>query len=116
MVRERDEVVDRFEAAGEDGAIYTVFVYQRIVESRFFPRGEKQTAGSKQLVLPDGSPVTRIDDKTFKVVSTGSSRSFDAFPVRGSSQLARSLRQAHAAGRRDPWPISQSRPARIIAS
>jgi hypothetical protein len=71
MVWERDEVIDRFEAVGEDGAIYTVFVYQRIVESRFFPREEKQAPGSKQLLLPDGSPVTPIDDKTFKVVSTG---------------------------------------------
>lgn len=71
MTRERDEEIDRFEAVGEDGAIYTVIVYQTVVESRLFSAEGKRTAGPKRLLLLDGSPVNSIDGRTFKVVATG---------------------------------------------
>ena len=55
-----DREVDRFECIDDDGNSYTVIEYQEFLSGGI--------PGMKRLELDDGSAVTTVDDKTFKII------------------------------------------------
>lgn len=66
MMRE----TDRFQAAGEDGRVFTV-VERRIVSTATTLRGRTaERLGARDYVLSDGRDLNPIDHETFKIVLT----------------------------------------------
>jgi len=65
-----EELIDEFEAESDEGEIYTVLTYQRVIETRLLSGEVRESRGAKRFILNDGSPVNWIDEKTFKIVLT----------------------------------------------
>ena len=65
-----EELIDRFEAVSDDGQQFTVDVYQDVTTTRTLNGAASQIRGLKRVALSDGRDVNRIDEKTFKIVST----------------------------------------------
>ena len=62
--------IRRFQAASDDGDVFTVIEYQNFIERRLLSGDTSITKGLKRLVLSDGSRVNQIDPETFKIVQT----------------------------------------------
>lgn len=65
-----EEQIDRFKAASDDGTVFTVVIYQDMVESRQLGGDVQYIKGLKRCALTDGRHVNMIDATTFKIVST----------------------------------------------
>jgi hypothetical protein len=63
------QVVERFNVAGDDGITHTVIAIQEFIEVRAVGQHE-WIKGMKRLELDDGSPINYIDANTFKIVFT----------------------------------------------
>jgi hypothetical protein len=66
------EEVERFEAASDDGTVYTVIVYQqpRVLRKLAGDEARSRNRRALDLRLLDGSRVMQIDSETFKIVKT----------------------------------------------
>ena len=66
-----EQVTGRFKAVDDStGEEYTVLKYRHAKEKRDLDGKISRTFGLPRLALEDGSAVTPIDDKTFKIVHT----------------------------------------------
>ena len=64
--------IRRFDALPDDGASRVTIIEYRTVTLRRTVNGELQCIdGPVRWVLPDGSQVDRVEDKTYKVLLTG---------------------------------------------
>ena len=60
----------RFQAAGEDGTIYTVVERQQMTTSRPLSGAPREVGGSIDYVLADGEHLNPNNDGTFTIVQT----------------------------------------------
>ena len=65
-----EELIDRFDAASDDGDLFTVEVYQTVRTTRLLNGESRVTRGMKRLALSDGRDLNWIDAQTFKIVVT----------------------------------------------
>ena len=62
--------VGRFQAKGDDGAIYTVIEYQTFTETGLLSGSPSRSPGSRELTLTNGAHVNFLDDNTFQIANT----------------------------------------------
>jgi hypothetical protein len=62
-----EQEIDRFDAVSEDGTVYTIVEYQRVVGFRPISRQSPDVGGSRRLALVDGRHVNQIDENTFRI-------------------------------------------------
>ena len=65
-------LVEKFQAKGTTGAVYTVHIYQKVIESRPLAGPPKELGGTKSAVLSDGRHLNWVDDgnDTFQILDT----------------------------------------------
>ena len=56
--------ISEFKVTDDQGNEYTLVEYQNVIETRSL---KLLTAGQSWLALADGTPVDKIDDKTFRI-------------------------------------------------
>jgi hypothetical protein len=66
-----EKLIEKFQAKDDDGNLYTVHVYQYLIESQLINRPSGPVGGTKREALSDGTPLEWIDDDTFRIGSTG---------------------------------------------
>ena len=64
-----DREVDRFEAKSDNGTLYTVIEYRRVIRTTLM-EGTRETLGTRSWALSDGRDLNWINDSTFKIVAT----------------------------------------------
>lgn len=64
-----EEVVDQFEAVGDDGRRYTVITYQTMKQFRTLS-GTSTVPGLKRHALANGSHVNEMNDGTFQILDS----------------------------------------------
>lgn len=62
--------IDRFEALGDSGRLYTVVVWTENVLFRRLSGNSLKLSGPTELTLDDGRDVSPIDDRSFRIVDT----------------------------------------------
>lgn len=67
-----EEEIDRFGAASDDGRMFTVIVYQRVVNFRGLASGPQGLGGAKRLALSDGRRLNAVkgDPEAFQIFDT----------------------------------------------
>jgi hypothetical protein len=72
QMRQPDErEIDRFDAADEDGRLYTVVHLEKVSFPRSITGGLPEMPGSKRFELSSGESVNHIEGDTFQVVQSG---------------------------------------------
>lgn len=64
------KLIDQFAAQDVDGNNYTVLIYQDFIDVTS-KSGPGLLPGLKSATLSDGRPLNRVDDLTYRIISSG---------------------------------------------
>lgn len=64
----KKRLVEKFQARGLNGKIYTVHIYEAVIEFKPITGPSITSGGSKVAALSDGRHVNWIDDETFQIL------------------------------------------------
>jgi hypothetical protein len=71
MTKKIHREINRFEAASEDGDIYTVIVRQEFILAEEYEKPTEEIPGLKDLITTDGVSLHFINDNQFQIAQTG---------------------------------------------
>lgn len=68
----KTRLVEEFQAKGTTGAVYTVHIYEKVIEARSLAGPPKEFGGTKSAMLSDGRHLNWVNggNDTFQILDT----------------------------------------------